>query len=915
MLRRLTKILIFTVMVCASQWLNAQTTEDLLRQADSIVDAARSVNDTAQLAYMYNRAAYKYIAAEQYEKAVTYAEKSLTNARLKELKNLMYEADLILARANYKVNETEIALYYYIAAKSIPDKKTKEGAIANADIDTEIGLLYFGRRHYRRAADFFSQSLDTYTKEGETQKIKQNINHLAVCTYLTGNYEGAARYYRDLLSFSQSDGDRESEKQYMKRLADIYQKIKQYDRALDFNYSLYDICAEDGDTPSAVNALNNIAYCQTMSGKPMDAVKIFKQISDLDVNGNVSDDLLAGTYSNIGLCYQNLGNTKECFDYLEKAADLRLKNNQLTEYSQICNIMALLYLKDRDLHNASHYCDEAVRAAESVNDPQLKLDAYQTLNQLLQAKSEYDEALAAYQKYLSIRDTIQLQQTIGKSELAKDLDKLDEASQNYSDEIVENELNELTHKQLELIAEKRKRDNELLQKQIDFEVLERQKAEQDLLLSKQHTEAMRRQSEIDKLEREKAENDLELEKQKFKQQRDAQTLSELKTAQKQQELELRNKKLELQNEKNEKTRLNNLIALFGVLLVVFFVIFIIIHKKNKLLNAQKEEIVSKNADLMHKNEEIMIQKENLQLANDEILSINEQLSQQKSIIEAKNKSITDSIVYAQRIQQAVCPLPDFLEDFNIEYFLFYRPKEIVSGDYYWFCREGDTIFAVAADCTGHGVPGAFMSMLGVSLFNKIVSERRIFDPAQILNDMRDEVKKALHQDSIYAKNKDGMDLSLVKIDTANMTVEFAGANNNGYIVSHYSKDEEDLARQDLEKKEQMKVLPDGFLKVQILKADRMPIGVYLGDDRRFKSKTYTLRHGDTIYLTSDGYIDQFGGQDGRKFLFANFYQLLIDINPLPMQKQCDQVKDTHEKWIGDQYRQLDDIIVMGLKIL
>jgi serine phosphatase RsbU (regulator of sigma subunit) len=95
----------------------------------------------------------------------------------------------------------------------------------------------------------------------------------------------------------------------------------------------------------------------------------------------------------------------------------------------------------------------------------------------------------------------------------------------------------------------------------------------------------------------------------------------------------------------------------------------------------------------------------------------------------------------------------------------------------------------------------------------------------------------------------------------------------------------------------------------------MPIGVYLGDDRRFTSKTARLRHGDAIYLTSDGYIDQFGGSDGRKFLFANFYQLLLDINSLPMQKQCDTVKETHEKWIGDQYRQLDDIIVMGLKIL
>ena len=908
MLQRLTKILLITVMVCASQWLNAQTTDDILRQADSIVDAAHGVHDTAQLASMYNQAAYKYLAAEQYEKSITYAEKSLTNARLKDLKNLIYEDDLLLARTNYKINETEVALYYYIAAKSVLDKKTKEGAIAIADIDTEMGLLYFGRRHYSRAADFFSQALDTYKKENEPEKIKQNTNHLAVCTYLTGNYEGAASYYRDLLSFSQRDGDHEAEKQYMKRLADIYQKIKQYDKALDVNYSLYDMCAEDGDTPSAVNALNNIAYCQTMSGKPMDAVKIFKQISDLDINGNVSDDLLAGTYSNIGLCYQNLGNTKECYVYLDKAADLRLKNNQLAEYSQICNIMALLYLKDRDLHNATIYCNEAVKAAESTNDPQLKLDAYQTLNQLLQAKGEYDEALGVYQKYLSIRDSVQLQQTINNRELAEDLDKLDETSQHYSEEIVENELNELTHKQLELLAEQRKQENELLQKDIENRRLRQEAAEQDLRLAKQQTEALLRQSEIDKLRAEQADSARKLAEQRTKEMENARAISDL-------ENEKQRQALELQNEKNEKQKLISIVALFGVMLGVFVVFFIIVHKKNNLLKAQKEEIVSKNADLMHKNEEILIQKENLQMANDEIMNINEALSQQKGIIEAKNKSITDSIVYAQRIQQAVCPLPDFLEDYNIEYFLFYRPKEIVSGDYYWFYHEGDTIFAVAADCTGHGVPGAFMSMLGVSLFNKIVSERRIFDPAQILNDMRDEVKKALHQDSIYAKNKDGMDLSLVKIDTANMTVEFAGANNNGYIVTHYSKDEEDLARQNLEKKEQLKETPDGFLRLQILPADRMPIGVYLGDDRRFTSKTARLRHGDAIYLTSDGYIDQFGGSDGRKFLFVNFYQLLLDINSLPMQKQCDTVKETHEKWIGDQYRQLDDIIVMGLKIL
>jgi len=311
-----------------------------------------------------------------------------------------------------------------------------------------------------------------------------------------------------------------------------------------------------------------------------------------------------------------------------------------------------------------------------------------------------------------------------------------------------------------------------------------------------------------------------------------------------------------------------------------------------------------------------MQKENLQMANDEIILMNDEITAQKDMLEQKNKSITDSIVYAQRIQQAVCPLPDFLRNFNFDYFLFFQPKEIVSGDFYWFYHEDDTIFAVAADCTGHGVPGAFMSMLGNSLLNKIISERKIFETSKILDILRDEVKKALHQEDLRSERKDGMDMSLLKINTKTLMLDFAAANNNAYIVRHYSKDEKALAEKDMDTKDMIKEVSDGYLRLKVLVADMMPIGVYIRDYIFFKSQQIQLRPGDAIYMTSDGYIDQFGGTHGSKFMSKNFKRMLLEINPLSMPEQHDKVVDTHKAWIGgDKYPQIDDIIVFGLKVL
>ena len=896
---------ILTVCFC-SLTLNAQTDSDIERQRDSIANLISKESDGAKLAVLYNQLAYKHLALEDDDKGITAAEKSLSFARQKELNDIAYDDNLLLGRTYSKVNKPEDALHCYLSAQSLVDRKTPEGVIAVADIGSEIGMVYFNREHYSRAAENFYEALKVYDRAEIADKQRQTTSSLAICAYLTQNYNTAIKYYNQLYEYAVADGNKDLQKQTLRRLADIYQKQRQYDKALETNRTLYDMCAVDADMATGLNALNNMAYCQVAGGSSNDAIDVFRQITATDQLTGVTDDQLAGAYTNIGICYQTLGKQKECYEYLGAAADIRKKNNQDAEYSQIANIMALVYLKDKDLHNAEIVCLEAIDAAERSGNPILQEDAYQTYNQILQAKGEYDNALVYYQKYLNLRDSAQLHQILHERDLSDDLHRLEEAEKRFSEEIVDAEISDLTNRQLQLLAEKQQKENELLAKDLELQEMEQNRLLQQLALQRQQREAERRENEILQLQLQSDRDKAELEK---KEAEEAQRQSEIKSL----EAQRQQQESDLKAEKAQNRVYNLILALLAVVVAVFFAILIIVRRKNNKLNEQKLEIECQNAALTQKNEEISMQKENLQQANQEIMTINQEIGRQKEIIEHKNKSITDSIIYAKRIQQAVCPMPEFLKKFGIDYFLFFRPKEIVSGDFYWFTHEDSTVYCVAADCTGHGVPGAFMSMLGNSLLTKIINERKLTDPGQILNQLRDEVKKALHQEDIHSERKDGMDLSLVKINTDTLMLEFAGANNNGYLVRRFAKDDPE-AHKELADREFVSETDNNLLRLYTLRAEKMPIGVYIRDTELFTTKTMALRNGDSIYLTSDGYIDQFGGKHGRKFLSGNFSKLVVSVNNLPMDQQRDAIIKTHEEWIGDAFTQIDDIIVFGLRV-
>jgi serine phosphatase RsbU (regulator of sigma subunit) len=256
-------------------------------------------------------------------------------------------------------------------------------------------------------------------------------------------------------------------------------------------------------------------------------------------------------------------------------------------------------------------------------------------------------------------------------------------------------------------------------------------------------------------------------------------------------------------------------------------------------------------------------------------------------VEEKNKQITDSINYAQRIQSALLPGEEDVRKIIPESFLLFMPKDIVSGDFFWISRpDENTIVFATADCTGHGVPGGFMSMLGTSFLNEIINEKGLRSPAKILDALRDKIIVALKQQGHTQENKDGMDIVLCLLDKASGNMTYAAANNNFYLLRNGKLTEHE--------------------------ADKMPIGYYHDQVKPFREHTIALQPGDCVYTFTDGYADQFGGPNGKKFKYAQLEELILSqaqVSPL-VQKEIFYTSIRH--WQGE-LEQVDDICLFAFR--
>lgn len=270
----------------------------------------------------------------------------------------------------------------------------------------------------------------------------------------------------------------------------------------------------------------------------------------------------------------------------------------------------------------------------------------------------------------------------------------------------------------------------------------------------------------------------------------------------------------------------------------------------------------------------------------EIVRQKDEITTKNTVLEHQKKEIEDSIKYASRIQSAVIPTEKTCREIIPESFVLFRPLSIVSGDFYWISSKGDRVIYTAADCTGHGVPGAFMSMLGVAFLNEIVNKDNITSPDQILNHLRNKVIQALQQQGASGETRDGMDIALISIDLMNGSLEFAGAYNPLIMIRNG--------------------------EIFETRGDKMPVGYY-EKMHDFTKHEIKIEKGDTFYMYSDGYEDQFGGPDGKKFKSKRLKSLLLDIYRHPVAKQKEILEQHFEDWKGD-LPQVDDIVLAGVVI-
>jgi CheY-like chemotaxis protein/serine phosphatase RsbU (regulator of sigma subunit) len=305
-----------------------------------------------------------------------------------------------------------------------------------------------------------------------------------------------------------------------------------------------------------------------------------------------------------------------------------------------------------------------------------------------------------------------------------------------------------------------------------------------------------------------------------------------------------------------------------------------IQKERDRLSVEKTDIEKQKA-LMEQDLNFIMKQ------GDKIAEQKHKIKIQHDLVRKQNKKIEDSILYAKRIQSAVLPPNRFIQHLLSEHFIFYKPRDIVSGDFYWTKQVGDKIYIAAADCTGHGVPGALMSMLGITFLNEIINKTSDIHANEILNELRIHIISSLRQTGSTGESRDGLDIAICVIDYEKKILEYSGANNPLYLIRNNELNE--------------------------TKADRMPIGIHRKAKESFQNHIIKLQKGDLVYIFSDGFVDQFGGKDGRKYLSANFKNFLIENSSKTLNEQKILIEKAFEEWKGER-KQLDDILVIGFKI-
>ncbi len=783
--------------------------------------------------------------------------------------------------------------------RSVLDNATNDSVKCNASLDISN---YYEAKNPDSALYYTNLCLEIAINSKLKEKQSSAYNHLGTILRRQGNYVEALDAYSKAIIVDEELGDLLGKSKNLNNIGLIYKDQGIYDKAIEMFSKSLEIKENLGDKKGIAGSLANLGIIYRYQGLYDKSIEHF--ITSIRILEELNDkDGIARCYTNIGNIHYNQANWERALEYFEKSLRIAYELNDIRGISRSLNNIAIIYRQQNNYPKAIEYYEDAIKITEKLGDKKTISIIYNNIGTIYRLQDNFDKALEYLLIAMNIRDAIGDKQGLASSYLS-----LSEFYNAMADSVKHGE------------------NSNHLNQAINYGMLAYNLSSEIGAIPIKTNAAYSLKESYTKLKRfDKAlyyaNIQLDINDSLYNQDK-AKTLAEVETKyeteKKQQEIEKQQLLIE-RNAAHSQKQKNRIISLIigsitlALLAVAIFAAYrqkyqknIIITEKNALLEQYNEEIkatsealTEQNETLKQQNEEIIKQRNEIEIQRNSLANLawelqerKEEIEAQKNILSTQNNEITSSIIYAQRIQNAVLPSASYLNQLFGEHFIFYKPKSIVSGDFYWATRIRELLVFCVTDCTGHGVPGAFMSMMGVSFLNEIVRKEEVTNAAEVLNQLRDHVVNSMEETSESYNSFDGMDIGLCVLNTKTLMLQFSGANIPCWIASHNRSSNQNSLIE--------------------LKPDSMPIARYERMEP-FALFEYHLKENDKIYLASDGFADQFGGAEGKKFQKSRLMKLLAQNAEHELNEQKNLLETTFNEWKNSN-NQVDDVTVLGIKV-
>jgi serine phosphatase RsbU (regulator of sigma subunit) len=658
--------------------------------------------------------------------------------------------------------------------------------------------------------------------------------------------------------------------QHLLKKAEEY-RVKSFDKCLEYATQAKELAEKENKIKELAEANKTIGIAHYFQGNYNEAIEYYKEASGYY---NLMDDKIgiAKIYNNIGIIYQrwsefdsaynhyfqslkiyeeendtlgmagafnNIGNIEtllsrynNSIEHFKEAYEIFVLYNNKREQGNVLNNIGYVYEKMNNSEMALSFYQNSLKIREEIIDNYGIGVSLNNIGVIYLRNKDFNNALSYFNKSLFTREKLGHLEGITATRTL--------IGETYAEQGFLNKAIHEFNKALELANEANLRDKRLEIYSDLNEVLIKKRE-----YKKAHYYLTKYIALKDSIYNENKLEQITTIESKYEKEKNLKEIKLLKYEKQLQENEIKKQKL-LRN-----------IFILSVISILLFVSLII--NRYRLILKTKKVLEKQNITIKEQHEEIT-----------EI-----------------NKNLTDSIVYSKQLMSSVLPQKDYIKTIFDHFFILNKPKNIVSGDFYWITKNKNKIIFAVADCTGHGVPGAIMSMLGISFLNEIVGQKVKISANEILNELREKVIVTLHQTGKKKESKDGIDIALCILDKETNTLEFSGAFNSAYIIQDS--------------------------KLLELKGDKNPIGIFVSKHKSFTSQQIAVKPGDIVYLTSDGFFHQFGGENKTKFSSSAFKQLLIENHKNNFTEQLQLFENTYNQWKGAN-EQVDDIMVFGAKI-